>query len=90
MQDPDASTKNAVAFYRAAFDGAPRAAVDKYVGAECIQHNPLVGDGKAPFIESFERMAAEYPEKSIEFVRPVAQGNLHYTHTRPGRAATST
>ena len=75
MQDLDENVKNAVAFYRAAYEGTPRDAVEKYVGAEYIQHNPLVGDGKAPFIEYFERMAAEYPEKSIEFVRSVAQGN---------------
>jgi predicted SnoaL-like aldol condensation-catalyzing enzyme len=81
MQDLDANTKNALAFYREAYEGAPRTAVDKYVGAEYIQHNPLVGDGKAPFIEYFERMASEYPNKSIEFVRSVAQGNLVALHT---------
>lgn len=81
MQDLDANTKNAIAFYRAAYEGTPRDAVEKYVGAEYIQHNPLVGDGKAPFIEYFERMATEYPEKSIEFVRSVAQGNLVALHT---------
>ena len=37
-----------------------------------IQHNPLVGDGPEPFIAYFEKMANEYPEKSIEFVRSVA------------------
>ena len=81
MQNLDINTKNAIAFYRMAYEGRPRDAVEKYVGAEYIQHNPLVGDGKAPFIEYFERMTAEYPEKSIEFVRSVAQGNLVALHT---------
>ena len=45
MQDLDENVKNAVAFYRAAYEGTPRDAVEKYVGAEYIQHNPLVGDG---------------------------------------------
>ena len=72
---------NAIAFYQMAYDGQPRQAVERYVGAEYIQHNPLVGNGKEPFIAYFERMAAEYPEKSIEFVRAVAEGDLVALHT---------
>jgi predicted SnoaL-like aldol condensation-catalyzing enzyme len=64
-----------------AYEGNPRKAVELYVGSEYIQHNPLVGDGKEPFIEYFERMATEYPNKSIEFVRSVAEGNLVALHT---------
>ncbi len=37
---------NAIDFYRMAYDESPREAVDKYVGDEYIQHNPLVGNGK--------------------------------------------
>ena len=73
--------QNAVAFYKMSYEGNPRKAVDLYVGSEYIQHNPLVGDGKEPFIEYFERMSTEYPEKSIEFVREVAEGNLVALHT---------
>lgn len=72
---------NAIAFYRMAYEGNPRQAVELFVGAEYIQHNPLVGDGRQSFIEYFERMAREYPEKSIEFVREVAEGNLVALHT---------
>lgn len=72
---------NAINFYRMAYAGNPRVAVETYVGNDYIQHNPLVGDGKLPFIQYFERMASEYPEKSIEFVRAVAEGDLVALHT---------
>ncbi len=72
---------NAVAFYKMAYEGNPRKAVELYVGDEYIQHNPLVGDGKEPFIDYFERMYAEYPDKSIDFVREIAEGDLIALHT---------
>lgn len=73
--------ENAIAFYKMAFHGNPKKAVELYVGAEYIQHNPLVGDGHQPFIDYFNRMASEYPDKSIEFVRSVAEGDLIALHT---------
>jgi len=73
--------KNAIAFYQMAYDSQPRQAVEQYVGDEYIQHNPLVGNGKEPFIAYFERMAAEYSEKSIKFVRSIAEGDLVALHT---------
>ena len=81
MQDIQANKRNAIAFYRTAFEGAPREAVRKYVGTKYIQHNPMVGDGPDPFMEYFERMASEYPGKLIEFVRSVAEGDLVALHT---------
>ena len=73
--------ENAIAFYRTAYLGDPSKAVEKYVGSEYIQHNPAVGDGKQPFIEYFEEMSRDYPDKEIEFVRAVAEGNLVALHT---------
>ena len=73
--------RNAIEFYRMSYEGNPRQAVELYVGTEYIQHNPLVGDGTAPFIAYFERMAAEYTNKSIEFVRAVAEDDLVALHT---------
>lgn len=72
---------SAIEFYRMAYNGNPRKAVEMYVGDEYIQHNPMVGDGPEPLIGYFERMAREYPEKSIDFVRAVAQGDLVALHT---------
>lgn len=51
------------------------------MGEDYIQHNPVVGDGKESFIDYFERMAVEYPNKSIEFVRCVAEADLVALHT---------
>ena len=72
---------NAIEFYRIAYEGNPLKAVELYTGDEYIQHNPLVGDGKQAFIDYFDRMAKEFPNKSIEFVRAVAEGNLVALHT---------
>jgi len=82
MKDTLSQNKqSAIAFYKMAYDGNPRKAVELYVGSEYIQHNPLVGDGIEPFIEYFERMTNEYPNKTIEFIRSVAEGELVALHT---------
>ncbi len=73
--------KNAIAFYRMAYEGNPKKAVELYVGATYIQHNPDVEDEPKGFINYFERMQKEYPEKSIEFVRCIAEGDLVALHT---------
>ena len=72
---------NAIAFYKTAYLGEPKKAVEQYVGNEYIQHNPLVGNGPEPFIEYFEKMHLEYPDKSIEFVRAISEGDLVALHT---------
>ena len=80
-QDLEQNKKNAIAYYKMAYEGSPRKAVEQFVGDEYIQHNPLVGNGKEPFIDYFERMQKEYPNKTIEFVRAVSQGDLVALHT---------
>jgi len=77
----DKNKNNAISFYKMAYEGNPRKAVELYVGSKYIQHNPLVSDGIEPFIEYFSRMAKEFPEKSIEFVRAIAEGDLVSLHT---------
>lgn len=73
--------EKAIDFYKTAYAGDPRQAAELYLGDEYIQHNPMVGDGAEPFIEYFERMHREYPNKSIEFVRAVEEGDLVALHT---------
>lgn len=73
--------KNAIAFYQMAYEGKALEAVEKYIGSEYIQHNPDVANGTQGFIDYFNRMQTEYPEKSIEFVRTIAEGDLVALHT---------
>ena len=80
-QNIEQNKRNAVAFYKTAYEGNPRKAVEQFVGDEYIQHNPLVSNGKEAFIEYFEKMAREYPDKKIEFVRSIAEGDLVALHT---------
>ena len=80
-RDLAANKQSAIAFYRMAYLGNPREAVEKYVGREYIQHNPLVDDGPDPFIAYFESMAKSHPDKTITFVRAVAEGDLVALHT---------
>ncbi len=72
---------SAIAFYKTAYEGNPKLAVEQYIGNEYIQHNPDVADGVQGFIDYFDRMQTEYPDKSIEFVRSISEGNLVALHT---------
>lgn len=79
--DLEENKKNAIAFYKMAYLGNPKKAIQNCIGEEYIQHNPDVADGKSAFISYFESMQNEYPEKDIEFTRCIAEGNLMALHT---------
>jgi predicted SnoaL-like aldol condensation-catalyzing enzyme len=81
MSEQEQNRANAIDFYKTAYLGEPAKAVERFVGEEYIQHNPAVGDGKAAFVQYFERMAAEHPGKTIEFVRSISEGDLVALHT---------
>jgi len=76
VRDLKANKENAIAFYRTSYEGDPAKAVESYVGDDYIQHNPIVAEGKQPFIEYSTQMARDYADKSITFVRAVAEEDM--------------
>ena len=81
MTDLERNKANVIAFYELMFnDCRPREAIERYAGADYIQHNPHVASGKAGFIDYFERMAREWPGKRVEVKRVLAEENLVALH----------
>ena len=79
--DLERNKENAKAFYDLMFNQCePRKAIEQFVGDEYIQHNTEVADGKEAFIEYFERMTAEHPDKRVHFKRAIAEGDLVVLH----------
>ena len=88
MTRTERNKANVTAFYDLMFNKCePRLAMERYAGADYIQHNPHVPTGKAGFIAYFERMARDFPGKKVEFKRVIGEDHfvvLHCHQVWPG------
>jgi predicted SnoaL-like aldol condensation-catalyzing enzyme len=79
---------NVLSFYDLMFNQSkPAQAMQLYGGKTYTQHNPEVPDGRDAFITYFEKVARDYPGKSVQFKRVFADGNyviVHSEHRFPG------
>jgi predicted SnoaL-like aldol condensation-catalyzing enzyme len=73
--------KTVVSFYNMVFrDHKPQEAVERYVGSQYIQHNPLVPDGKEVFVNFFTPFFKNFPDARSEIKRAIAEGDLVVLH----------
>ncbi len=72
---------NAIALYMEGIrDGNAREAVAKYTGERYTQHSTGVRDGVEGFIEFFEPFLQNNPERDIQVVRAIEDGNFVWLH----------
>jgi predicted SnoaL-like aldol condensation-catalyzing enzyme len=69
-------------FYQELFGDKNIEAIDKYIGDEYIQHNPLLPDGKEVLKNAFSQWFKDAPKDKIDIRHLSADGDLVYIHTR--------
>lgn len=81
MADIEENKRNVIAYYERAFnDHEPEDAVERYVGSEYIQHNPMAPDGTDAFIAFVRGYVEQFPQLRVEIKRAIAEGDLVMTH----------
>ena len=85
----EANKQAAIAFLKMAFiDKKPAEAIHRYVGDHYKQHNPLVPDGKEGVLAYAQRRVRENPDRTMNFVRVIAEADYVVLHIQHIFAAT--
>lgn len=67
-------------FYDGFFNQHQTEQAAKVVADDYKQHNPMVPNGKAPFVKYFTDYFAEHPKSHADIVRSATDGDLVYLH----------
>lgn len=72
---------NAIGLYLEGIrDGNVRQAVERYTGDRYTQHSTGVADGVEGFVEFFEPFVKKNPQRDIQVVRSIVDGNYVFVH----------
>lgn len=72
----------ATEFLRLAASGSVREAYEKHVGAGFRHHNPYFRGDAASLAAAMEENAAKFPDKKLEILRTLEEGDLVAVHGR--------
>ena len=67
-------------FYDSVFNQHDLAVAEKVLVEDYRQHNPMVGNGRAAFIDFFGALLADNPQLKVHFLRVAAEGDLVWLH----------
>ena len=76
----EANRQLVVEFYHQNFNQHQVDQATKVMADDYIQHNPLVPNGKAPFVSFFKGFFANNPNAKSKIVRTAADGDLVWLH----------
>lgn len=82
-----ANRKVVLDFYDGVFNQHKVAESSRVVANDYIQHNPMLENGKTPFVDFFTSHFKDHPESSVQIVRSVAQGDLVWLHVHSKESA---
>ena len=73
----NANERLVIDFYNLAFNAhKPAEAAQRYIGSTYIQHNPLVPNGAAPFVQHFAEFFEAHPASALDIERVISEGDL--------------
>lgn len=80
LAQEEANRQLVVEFYHQNFNQHQVDQATKVMADDYIQHNPLVPNGKAPFVSFFKGFFANNPNAKSKIVRTAADGDLVWLH----------
>lgn len=82
LQQEDNNKQLVLKFYQRLFGDKDVSAIDDYIVADYIQHNPQVADGRDALKAMATQWIAGGPKTTVDIRKSVAEGNLVILHVR--------